>query len=243
MSSHLWFSYAHAVWSQHPSPAQSYLQDIFHSHGAGGAHHWQPCGCTAPQPTIHMGFAFHHVQHACIKHEYSEATDIACNEVPLKTLSLLWWLQDPGRYFRCRCVATPPCVCSRLSQCLPQFHTLPRDLLSPTVPWGTDHLAGRDCVSAPPMKWGPWWKITADDLYRVSSFLYHHCVNPVASNQSLSALSGWEGLVVVVSITKVSLFKISSCSVFSSNLAVVSVLLQSVGLMDSHLFQGWHVLS
>lgn len=38
--------------------------------------------------------------------------------------------------------------------CLPQLLALPGDLASPTVSWGTEHLAGRDCASAPPVRRG-----------------------------------------------------------------------------------------
>lgn len=135
-------SYAYALWNQHPCPAQSYLQKVSHSHGAGG-----PC----PPFTW-------------IKHKYPDAAPIVCNEVALKTLSLLRWLQNSGQYFSCWCAASPPCMCSKLSHCLPQLLTLPRDLPSPTMSWGIEHLEERDCVSVPPVRRGPWQELTAGRL-------------------------------------------------------------------------------
>lgn len=78
-------------------------------------------------------------------------------------------------------------------------------------------------------------------LFRLSSSLYHHCINPLAGNWLLSALSGCVWALVRFSLYHQNI-KFPSCAVFSSHLAVLSVLLQSAGLTDRHLFREWHVL-
>ena len=143
------------------------------------------------------------------------------------------------------CVWACPGVSLSSAPCREICHLPPRPGELSTLQDGTvslHHRRDRVC--------GESWQPGGWDLHRLRWCLSHQCISPLTSNQSPSALSvlgGVEGWVgedgCFYYVSPKYLFKISSCSVFSSHSPAVSVLLQSVGLMDSHLFQEWHVLS